>query len=99
MDIRIRIEQSGDGMMTATVGHPKLYVRLFKFERCNVIGPQWRFWPSENTVQPVTFDGEQFPEEYFKNLCRARFFTEMGVDQYPEQVTVVKGKKLLGNVK
>ena len=93
MDIRIGIEKNSDGTLTATTGHPKFYYRLFRFERSNVIGPQWKFWPSEHTVQPVTFDGDAFPVNYFKDLCRARFFTEMGVDEYPGEVTVVKGQK------
>lgn len=90
MDIRIGIEQRySDKVMFAMAGRTV----LFSFKKTNVIGPQWKFWPSEHTVQPVTFDGDAFPMSYFKDLCRARFFTEMGVDEYPGEVTVVKGQK------
>ena len=92
--IRIRIEQSAYGNLFATVGHTKFYTTLFRFRQDNVTGPQWRFYP-EGEYQPVIFEGEEFPTEYFENLCKAKYFIEMHVDQYPESMEVVKGKKFL----
>ena len=88
--IRIGIEQNAYGSLFATAGR----TTLFRFMQDNVTGPQWRFYP-EGEYQPVIFYGEEFPEEYFENLCKAKYFIEMHVDRYPESVQVVKGKNLL----
>ena len=88
--IRIGIEQNAHGNLFATAGR----TTLFRFRQDNVTRPQWRFYP-EGEHQPVIFTGEEFPEEYFVNLCKAKYFIEMHVDQYPESVEVVKGKKFL----
>ena len=92
--IRIRIEKNGYGELFATVGSQKFYTNLFCFAPDNTTVPQWRFYPEEDG-SPVIFDGEQFPEDYFKNLCKAKYFIAMHVDQYPEEVKVVKGNKHL----
>jgi hypothetical protein len=88
--IRIGIEQNAYGNLFATAGR----TTLFRFRQDNVTGPQWRFYP-EGEYQPVIFAGEEFPKEYFENLCKAKYFIEMHVDRYPESVQVVKGKNLL----
>jgi hypothetical protein len=88
--IKIGIEQNAHGNLFAAAGR----TTLFRFRQDNVTGPQWRFYP-EGEYQPVIFEGEEFPTEYFENLCKAKYFIEMHVDRYPESVQVVKGKKLL----
>ena len=88
--IRIGIEQNSYGELFATAGR----TTLFRFRQYNVTGPQWRFYP-EGEYWPVILEGEEFPKEYFDNLCKAKYFIEMHIDQYPEEVKVVKGKKFL----
>ena len=88
--IRIGIEQNQYGNLFATAGRNT----LFRFRQDSVIGPQWMFYP-EGEYAPVIFEGEEFPEEYFNNLCKATYFIQMHVDEYPQSVEVVKGRKYL----
>lgn len=90
MEINIKIERNQYGSQFAIAG----YMTLFQFEARNTIGPQWYFWPAGN-YSPVIFDGEEFPMDYFTNLCRAKYFVEFGIDKFPDTVKIVKGKKLL----
>ena len=92
--IRVKIEQNAHGNLFAIVGHPKLYTTLFRFKQEDCTGPQWQFYP-EGEYQPVIFEGKEFPKEYFENLCKAKYFICMHIDEYPEEVNVVAGKKYL----
>lgn len=88
--IRISITENSNGNLFANAG----LTTLFRFRKENVIGPQWHFFP-EGNYSPVIFYGDEFPWEYFENLCRATFFIYMHVDEYPGEVKVVQGRKLL----
>lgn len=85
MDIKIIIEQQDTNEFAVLAGR----TTLFTFWYDDTVLPQWRFRSSDNLLQPVIFSGDEFPKDYFYNLSRARFFTEMGVDETPENVTVV----------
>ena len=97
--IRVKIEQNCHGYLFTSVGHSKCKTSLFCFRQDNVATPEWRFFPEfpEKMVEITTviFEGTEFPQKYFEQLCKAKFFVMMGVDEYPEEVNVVAGKKYL----
>lgn len=90
MELNIKINKNQYGSRFAVAG----IVTLFQFEPRNTIGPEWFFWPNGQST-PVIFHGEEFPMEYFVNLCKAKFFADFGVDEYPDSVKIVQGKKHL----
>ena len=83
------INQSGYCSLEATCG----CLHLFNFEYRSW-DEKWYFWPNTD-FNPTIFEGAEFPMEYFKNLCRAKYFCETGTDIWPENVKIVAGKKYL----
>lgn len=55
-------------------------------------------WSFENesmlTTQHIT--GSEFPFDYFKSLCKAFWFLNFGVQEFPEVELTLDSKKLLG---
>lgn len=95
MDIRVSIKEQKIPMAThyeVTAG----CTTLFEFSR-SVWGTGWVFrtWGGRRLA---SFEGEEFPMEYFENLCRATYFVEFGIDEFPERVYIHSGKKYL-NIK
>ena len=88
--VNIKIENtSGSCSLTAHAGA----ILLFYFEYRDWEN-KWYFWPNTD-FNPTVFDKPEFPMEYFENLCKAKYFICMHIDEYPEEVNVVAGKKYL----
>lgn len=96
MEIKIAIEMgllmTGEKYYNVTAGR----TILFKFRRTSVIEPRWEFYPGgQFNPTPVIFTGQDFPREYFDNLCRAAYLMYMGVDEFPDKVTIARGRKYI----
>ena len=58
---------------------------------------KWYFWHDSRLLpfHPVTFDGQEFPMEYFMHLCRAKYFIATGIDTWVKDAKIISGKKYL----
>lgn len=93
MDIRVSITE------TKTLSRTFYIVAagrtaLFSFEIDSLCGWAFRL-PGGRRL--ASFDSKEFPRKYFDDLCRATYFVEFGVDEFPEQVLLHKGKKYIEN--
>ena len=87
--INIKIETEGGRTLSAKCGCLQLF--LFEYRDDD---KKWCFWPND-WFAPTIIEGEEFPAEYFSNLCRAKYFCWTGTDVWPENVKIVAGKKYL----
>lgn len=64
---------------------------LFKF----VYRPEkdlWLFWLGSH-FNPVMFAGKKFPEAFFNDACRAKFFILNGGPAMHDSVKITKGRR------
>lgn len=93
MDIRVSIIETKTLIRTlyiVTAGR----TALFSFE-INSLGGWYFRLPGGRRI--ASFDSKEFPRKYFDDLCRATYFVEFGVDEFPERVLFHKGKKYIEN--
>ena len=93
MDIRVSITERKIMRRTyyvVTAGRTTLF-----FFEINFLG-MWTFrLPGGRSL--ASFGSEAFPRKYFDDLCRATYFVEFGVGEFPERVLLHKGKKYIEN--
>ena len=72
-------------------------ITLFKMQ------PWWGCWRfsqafgRDETIAKVP--GSNFPEQYFKDLCKATYFTQTGILKYPDDIELYKGQRYLEQFK
>ena len=70
-------------------------IALFQFEpRNHDGGKQWYFWPTTN-FRPKIFNTDEFPLDYFKELCKALNFLYVDDSKVADTVKIIEGENLL----
>ena len=93
MDIRVSIRPYMSGAYGTVYAVAAGRTTLFEFYRNTTTGG-WGF-RTFGWRRLASFESEEFPMEYFENLCRATYFVGFGVDEFPEKVYIHNGKKYL----
>lgn len=92
MEIEITITKNEYGSQFATIDHNLV---LFQFDpRNHDGGKQWYFWPTAN-FRPKIFNTDEFPLEYFENLCKVKYFLHVDDSAIADTVKIIGGKELL----
>lgn len=87
--INVKIEDhAGYCTLSAMCGRYELFGFEYREDE-----DKWYFWPNTD-FNPTIFEGSEFPMEYFKNLCKAKYFCITGTDEWPTHINVMNQKYL-----
>ena len=91
MKIEIEIKKSDNENLCACVNG----LVLFEFDYREYELNSWLFWLGYSPLHPKSFKcaKSEFPMEFFKNACRAKYFFTF--DELPEDAEIVDGIDLL----
>ena len=99
MILKIQIRRKEGGNLCAIVerdGKPR--ETLFQFDYRNYLDvPAWLFWTNGQRF-PMKFPGarKDFPMQYFRDACRARYFLYLGSTEIPDDIVITYGHGHIG---